>query len=313
LYSYLRDTTLGLKPFQPRLLLNPFYIIAKIKTVHSWNDLVWRFGDLCVNLRAAWRTGARRLRSSEASPKHACELVGLSARQKVLERWALGRGLDIGCGAASVLPGRVDTVDFDPRWRSQVDFFSSCDAIPVNDAHYDFAAASHVLEHLRNPIAALHEWSRILRPGGKLILFLPDCRLYIPDRKRLDAAEPPADTGTLREIFLRGEPNAPALKEQEEGIGRSWTQRYCKHHYLWRAEPACSLLKLSGFGVIRAEESSDGFVKAFNEELLPRYASRRFIESSDCGPLMMEILAMQRRLREAMLDYSVIIVAAKPG
>lgn len=53
----------------------------------------------------------------------------------------------------------------------------------VPDASVDFVAASHVIEHLHNPIAALLEWRRVLRPGGKLLLFVPDGR-YTFDRGR---------------------------------------------------------------------------------------------------------------------------------
>jgi SAM-dependent methyltransferase len=42
------------------------------------------------------------------------------------------------------------------------------------DSHYDFIASSHVFEHLRNPILALQNWVRILKPGGHLIFAIPE-------------------------------------------------------------------------------------------------------------------------------------------
>jgi SAM-dependent methyltransferase len=42
------------------------------------------------------------------------------------------------------------------------------------DTSLDFVVASHVLEHLANPIAMLVEIYRVLRPGGRLILLIPD-------------------------------------------------------------------------------------------------------------------------------------------
>jgi SAM-dependent methyltransferase len=39
---------------------------------------------------------------------------------------------------------------------------------------YDFVLSSHALEHMANPIKALHEWMRILKKGGVLLLCLPD-------------------------------------------------------------------------------------------------------------------------------------------
>jgi SAM-dependent methyltransferase len=40
----------------------------------------------------------------------------------------------------------------------------------------DFVVANHVLEHIEDPIAALGHWLGVLRPGGVLLLTLPDAR-----------------------------------------------------------------------------------------------------------------------------------------
>jgi SAM-dependent methyltransferase len=53
---------------------------------------------------------------------------------------------------------------------SIVDGFSLA-SIP--DATSDFLIANHVLEHTPNPILALVNWSRILRPGGILFISIP--------------------------------------------------------------------------------------------------------------------------------------------
>jgi len=63
------------------------------------------------------------------------------------------------------------------------------------DDEFDAIYASHVLEHLapRGPLeTGLREWHRVLRPGGRLYVSVPDldvlARLYV-DRERLDANE----------------------------------------------------------------------------------------------------------------------------
>jgi SAM-dependent methyltransferase len=48
---------------------------------------------------------------------------------------------------------------------------SSLSGIP--DGSYDFVLASHVLEHIANPIKALLEWKRVLRPGGVILIVCP--------------------------------------------------------------------------------------------------------------------------------------------
>ena len=52
------------------------------------------------------------------------------------------------------------------------------------DASQDFIVACHVFEHLENPIGALGSFFRVLKPGGKLILAIPDKR-YTRDAGRI--------------------------------------------------------------------------------------------------------------------------------
>jgi SAM-dependent methyltransferase len=44
------------------------------------------------------------------------------------------------------------------------------------DESLDFVIANHMLEHVEDPIAALHNFLRVLRPGGILFLTIPDPR-----------------------------------------------------------------------------------------------------------------------------------------
>lgn len=55
---------------------------------------------------------------------------------------------------------------------------------PFGDGSLDFIVASHLLEHIRDPLGALMEWHRALRCGGRLFLALPDMR-RTSDRDRL--------------------------------------------------------------------------------------------------------------------------------
>lgn len=45
---------------------------------------------------------------------------------------------------------------------------------PIADVSQDFVIASHVLEHMANPLRMLCEIHRVVRPGGTVLLFLPD-------------------------------------------------------------------------------------------------------------------------------------------
>jgi SAM-dependent methyltransferase len=48
----------------------------------------------------------------------------------------------------------------------------------VGDATFDFLYSSHCLEHLRDPGEALHNWIRVVKPGGFLVIDVPDEDLY---------------------------------------------------------------------------------------------------------------------------------------
>jgi SAM-dependent methyltransferase len=43
----------------------------------------------------------------------------------------------------------------------------------VPEDAYDALLASHVVEHLANPLGALAEWQRVVRPGGHILLIVP--------------------------------------------------------------------------------------------------------------------------------------------
>jgi SAM-dependent methyltransferase len=53
----------------------------------------------------------------------------------------------------------------------------------IENEKYDFLLASHCLEHCANPLKTIQEWLRVIRPGGCLLLILPDKR-YTFDHKR---------------------------------------------------------------------------------------------------------------------------------
>jgi SAM-dependent methyltransferase len=44
----------------------------------------------------------------------------------------------------------------------------------IADKTFDVVVACHLVEHLANPIRALREFERVLRPGGRLVLIVPD-------------------------------------------------------------------------------------------------------------------------------------------
>ena len=64
------------------------------------------------------------------------------------------------------------------KWDSaQVDIISDITAIPEPAASFDAVMCIEVIEHLPDPLAALHELTRLLKSGGTLIITAPFCAL----------------------------------------------------------------------------------------------------------------------------------------
>jgi SAM-dependent methyltransferase len=61
--------------------------------------------------------------------------------------------------------------------QSRLDIVSDITAIPEPDGSFDAIMCIEVFEHLPNPLLALQEFSRLLRPGGHLVLTAPFCSL----------------------------------------------------------------------------------------------------------------------------------------
>jgi SAM-dependent methyltransferase len=114
-------------------------------------------------------------------------------------RWCLGRGLEIGGSAHN--PFGLDTMNVDLTdsldtvfKRSEVelcgvaapvDIVASGDDLPIEDESQDFVVSSHVLEHFADPIKALLEWDRVVRPGGTIFMIVPHKeRTFDADRSR---------------------------------------------------------------------------------------------------------------------------------
>ncbi len=73
--------------------------------------------------------------------------------------------------------------------------------VPAQDGSLDYLLANHILEHLVDPLAALREWRRIIKPGGKLLLtapnHAPDYDTMVLDYTHLHALTPGFTAGMM--------------------------------------------------------------------------------------------------------------------
>jgi SAM-dependent methyltransferase len=63
-----------------------------------------------------------------------------------------------------------------PSWTyGETDLVCDITEIPEPDASFDAAFCTEVLEHVPDPVRALAELSRLIKPGGKILLSVPFC------------------------------------------------------------------------------------------------------------------------------------------
>jgi len=70
--------------------------------------------------------------------------------------------------------------------RYEHEFIGEASEMPeIPSGTYDFLLASHVLEHMANPLKTLHTWVRVLRPEGYLVLWCPIATAHLTTGDRL--------------------------------------------------------------------------------------------------------------------------------
>ena len=99
-----------------------------------------------------------------------------------LAQFCIGNGLDIGFGGDPIVPHAI-CLDLPSAYARYMDFPQHLhgDASTLywfNDNVLDFVYSSHVLEDFIHTESVLREWIRVIKPTGKLVLFLPDEKLY---------------------------------------------------------------------------------------------------------------------------------------
>ena len=123
-----------------------------------------------------WYVGRRRIISSFV--KRICDELRSEGRDEP-------RILDIGCGTGGNLEtlanfGRAEGVDIS---REALDFCrarglanvreGAAETLPYEDESFDLVTGLDVVEHLDDDVAGLREMRRVLRAGGRCLVFVP--------------------------------------------------------------------------------------------------------------------------------------------
>lgn len=150
---------------------------SAVRKFMMWSE---RNTDMFANaLRTRSQKAIRRLAHNEYT------------RDMAVEEWASqlapgSRLVDIGSGTCkyarlfshcTYLAQDHPDVDYAPAGTEQIK--SDINSIPLDDASVDAILCTEVLEHVEEPLRAIQEFARILRPGGRLFLSVPSaCRVH---------------------------------------------------------------------------------------------------------------------------------------
>ena len=89
---------------------------------------------------------------------------------------------------------------------------------PISDCSLDAIIACHVIEHLANPVRALREFERVLRPTGRLVLVVPDRNLTF------DCVRQPTPADHVLAKFHRG-----VMRVENDDISEFCSAIYYQH------------------------------------------------------------------------------------
>ncbi len=155
------------------------------------------------------------------------------------------------------------TFEFDENKSAGTQYLrEATDLSGMCDNCYDAILSSHTLEHLANPIRAIHEWRRVLRPGGTLAVIVP-CRVTSFDRYRTVTTiehlrsdfshNTPEDDQTHVEEILQFHDltRDPGAGSREAFIARARENARFRalHHHVFDEPLLGELLKEGGFNV----------------------------------------------------------------
>ena len=174
--------------------------------------------------------------------------------------------------------GKIDgRFYYDAQRREGIQFVCEVTALePIGDASYDCVLASHCLEHTANPLKALQEFRRILKPGGLLLAILPNMDDTFDWRRPLtplshmqedyakDTSED--DLSHLSEILslhdMRKDTFPGTIEEFRERCRQNHKFRIM-HHHTFNPSSAGAFLESGGFRILRTET-----VKPYNITIL---------------------------------------------
>lgn len=136
----------------------------------------------------------------------------------------------------------------------------------VPDARYDFVASCHMLEHSANPLKALKEWRRVMKPGATLLLVLPHRsgtfdrhRPVTPLQHMIDDEQRGVgedDSTHFAEVLALHDLSRDPYQPSREAF-RHWVEGNAVnrgvHHHVFDSLAAAQLVDHAGFAILCVE------------------------------------------------------------
>jgi glycosyltransferase involved in cell wall biosynthesis len=184
--------------------------------------------------------------------------------QRLLYEYCDGQGVEIGPGSnrlANLNTIAVDIVsDFKGREYPRPEIDSTAyELSSIESDSVDFVVNAHVIEHLIDPVRALEEWKRVLKPGGTLFMIVPEKRVKPYDRTQPDT--------TLADAIERHQLGLQESLDENPSTSSRGDFEFAKfdpngapgqrHFSFWTPENLIDVLKHVGFNIERLVEAGD--------------------------------------------------------
>lgn len=132
--------------------------------------------------------GFRRFIKTLTGLKYTADAPGPDLEADTILSFVEGGGsiLELGCGGTKTIPNAtgVDRVPNGAAIPNVPGMVSVADVVadvekdlPFEPESQDVVIARHVLEHCLDSVGTLNKWKRVIRPGGKLVVAVPDERV----------------------------------------------------------------------------------------------------------------------------------------
>jgi SAM-dependent methyltransferase len=125
---------------------------------------------------------------------------------------------------------------------ARVDVVSQGDDLPFPDMSLDYVLSSHVLEHFYDPVGAIREWLRVVRPGGYVFMVVPH-RDRTFDRDR--------SLTSVEELLGRHSPNGAADGSDDDTAQRD------AHHSVWTTQTFLDFCTALDLRVVYVDDVDD--------------------------------------------------------